>query len=194
MAVHQGEEVGAVEDPVALAARVPEHVAKELHDRPGCVGEGNGVRRPVVLGHLAGSVRGRLQARCGLGRRTHASDMAFDRGVSAPVPYGAQLLEGPLGRDLRVHREQFHDAPGEGGHQAVTGYTTWRRGQRGVGYILIAGVLRQNLAESASVHTEGARGRPAADALSVVCEDLVNQFLAVTPRGHRAGPFRPASA
>jgi hypothetical protein len=107
-------EVVATEDVEELPRAVGEDVRECLHGEVLTAGELDRVRGPVALGHLAGPVAGRCEARRGLvpwARRPHVS---LDRGVAAVEPLTLEDLEHALRGDVRVAPEQLVDPASEG--------------------------------------------------------------------------------
>lgn len=182
VAVHEGVEIAALEDGVALAGRVGEHVREELDRLAAAGGEVDGEGRPVALGHLARSVSHRRQAGSGHRPRPDCADVLLHRRVAAVEAGLPQLLEDPLCGDLRVALEEL-------GHLGAERVDLARpRDTRGLldgGVVCEAGlpVLGEQFTDGVAAHREGSRDGPAGEALVVEGDHLVHQLRARGP-GH----------
>ncbi len=182
--VDERVKVAALVEAEAPPRREAEDVGEGLHDGAAPAAEVDAVRRPVGLGHLAGAMDRRGQARLGSRRRPHRADMLLDRGVAAVVARALQLLEDALRRDVRVAREELGDAHAEVVELAGTRRALgWRR-ERLVRLLTCLGMLREDLPDRVAADPERSSDRTAGQALPAQGHGLVNELLAGGPGRH----------
>ena len=185
VAVHESVEVAAVEDGVALAGGVGEHVREELDRLATARREVDGEGRPVALRHLARSVRCRRQARRGDRPRPDGADVLLHGGVAAVEAGLTELLEDPLRGDLRVALEELGHLGAEGVDLARP-----RRPHRpldgGVAGEARQPVLGEQFTDGVAAHREGPGDGPSREALVMEGDGLVQQLGASGPRHGRA--------
>jgi hypothetical protein len=105
--VHQGMEVAAQEDVEVLPRAVDQDVREGLHDQARAAGEGDLVRRPIALPHLARTVGGRGETRLRLPGRPPRADVLLDRGIAAGEALAGQDLEHAPSGDVGILVEEL---------------------------------------------------------------------------------------
>src|SRR5882672_64670 len=201
VSVHQRVQViRLVESEVLPLARY-KHVRQCLYHCRLASRELDLVGRPVALGHLAGSVVGRGQARCRPGGRAHRAHVPLHAGVTTIEALGAQHLEHALRGDVGELRHQLGDPrpPCVDLRGARRARRAWR--DRDVLGVAALCVRREQRADGVAAHADGASDRAPRLALLREQGDLVRELRATAPRrGHAASawavtvPMTPSSA
>lgn len=180
--VHEGVEVAAGEDAVALAGGVGEHVREELDRLAPARGEVDGEGRPVALGHLARPVHLSRQAGRGDGLGADRADVLLHRGIAAVEARLPQLLEDALGCDLWIALEEVLHLGAEEIELARPRCADGLLDGEVLGEARLP-VLGEELTDGVATHRERPGDGPAREALVVQGDHLVQEFLARGP-GH----------
>jgi hypothetical protein len=186
VAVHQRVQITGREDVEVFSRAVGQDVRKGFESERGAAREPDHEGRPVALGHLAGAVGRRREARLGLLRRPDLADVPFDRGVAALESLAPHDLEDALRGDVRIALEEIRDPPLEAVDLLRARRSRGRRRQCGVRGRALLRVRREYRSDRVSADVERACDRAPRHAVARQRDDLVHQLRARVPSDRHA--------
>jgi hypothetical protein len=152
--VHQRVQVIGRIDRVELTWAVRQYVRERLHLHALAGGEVDHVRRPVALGHLAGTVGRCLEARRRLPGRAQGPHVLLDRGVAAVESLLGEDLEHALRGDVRIADKELGDPVPERVRLLRPRRPCRRLGQRRVRGAALRGVSGEHRLDGVATDTQ----------------------------------------